>query len=447
MHVSVPMDRLAQLLDSNVPREFSGTVGDPTDALTEDAIDWKFQRGGIELKPGPGGAILFATQIQGGSAILHGRFGLRRRNGGLLGRIESAFSESFSETVHFAGTVSGSIKPTFGPDWSLNPNLETSVSFSKAEAQLFGKALKLSFRGKAAEKVNDDLRKKVAEFNEQLKRDKQLRNAAVAAWADLRAPRSISDDPPAFLRLQPVSIAISEPTMVDGNVGLNLKFSTLAEIRLAESPPESETIEFPPLQYAISEPGSFQLAVPINVKLKDMKPQYPNGSSAFNFDSDYGSVKVSKVTLGSSGENLVIRAAIVADPKGLNRNVAANIMVFGKPELSTDKGQVSLKNLRYSVKTKDALLKMSNKLAGPWLLKELQKKAVFQFAKDKQEVLGKANQQLETALSALPQGVTSDIKIDTLDTERVIVSNGWMILVAEASGPLNVDVDLASAWQ
>lgn len=122
----------------------SGTIADPTDALTDDQVRYSFELTEASVSFDEG-IITILASVQDGSATMSGIFGVPRKNKGPLGWLEKAASTSVRETIDFAGNAEIMLIPHV-IDGKVLFTSEVDVDLNKAQVQLFGKAMKVSLR-------------------------------------------------------------------------------------------------------------------------------------------------------------------------------------------------------------------------------------------------------------------------------------------------------------
>lgn len=442
--LDVPIASIQQQLEARIPRSFNGRINDPTDLLTDDYIQWGVQRGAVSLAAGGPDVLIFTIPFSQGSVSLKGIVGVKRRNKGPLGWIEKTLSEPFSETANFAGTVSGSLRPTLQTDWSIDPHLDLSVNLTKAQADLFGKAIRISFRGKVEEAIAPKIREQVIALNNEVRSNPRIREAFADAWNQLHQVVAASTDPPVWLTVKPTSLHISNPVIDDKLVHMRLDAELDTRLYLMkDKPAAADVTELPSLTATPPTETGFRIAVPVAMKLGDFK-EIAAKADLPKFDDGNMSVTFEDITVGGDNGRLIIGADVFAKHKSVSHAVKAKLYVVGDPRLDTASMTLSVQNADFSVGTKNVLVKAAEWLLKPVILAEINKRAVFAYSEKREQLVKQANDKLAELKDGLPKGVSTDLKVDTLDITHLVIDDGWLTAVITASGPAQVVVDLGS---
>lgn len=429
---------LQEALNQKVPKRFDGVVNDPTDWLSEDTLIWHIDLGSITLSP-KDDTLTFSVGFTGRASV-DGRFGVKRRNRGPLGWFEELFSESVSETADFAGTVHGTLKPVFNLDWTIDPQLIATVNLNRADAQLFGKAIKVSFRSEVEGKVREKVREFVADLNRKIATDQTIRREMEKGWAALHLVTLVYQSPSVWVSLTPVTVSASSPEVTAEDLILRVAASVRAGVQISERRPDSLNVELPELS-PVSEPGSaFSLAIPVTLELKSFHAVPPSQMNLpDSFETAAGKVHVKKLFLLGDAGVLYLGAEIVARTSWLDA-VSGTIYLAGKPALDEQGSTLRLEDLKYEIHTSNELLKAADFLLHPSVIAELSKLAVFDIKSSKESLLEIANAEIAKLVAQFPSGIELDFSVKDVGIAELIVDKGWLVAVITADGPAAVRV-------
>jgi hypothetical protein len=439
MELAVSLDELRRGLNQHFPRRFAGSVGDPTDALTQDSVNWSVERGDIEFFP-QGDAIGFRMPLPQASASLEGVFGVKRKNKGPLGWLEQLASVKFSETAHFGGRVTGSIKPVVNSDWTVNPNLKLEVHLDKAEAYFFGKAVKVSFRGEIRKELDKAARKFVDETNAKLKSDPRLHEELEIVWAKLHHAERLVETPSTWLSSRPNAIAIAEPVVEDGMLVLKAGASVSTAVLIQSGAPAVERSPLPPPTGSAVSTEGFALSVAVGVKLDEFERRRAKELGlARKITHDGSTLEIADIRLYGDDGELFLGVDVIAS-KGFFERVEGTLYLKGAPVLDPRSGRLLVNDLAYDLHTSDALLQAANWLLADDFLAELQKRAVFNHVGAEGELLARANEEIAKAKTRLPDGVEAELHLRDISLSRLVVDDGWLVAVIDASGPARLEI-------
>jgi hypothetical protein len=428
--------------DGAVDEVFSGVEDDPSNLLSDDTLRWEVRRGKVELSAGSRGELQFRIPIASASATLRGRLGIRRGSSGLLGDVEGLLGKSFSQTAQLGGMISGSVSPKLQPDWTIDPQLSLDIALDKAEARLFGQAIKISLRGEIERAVRPKLMALAARANEVLRREARFKKAVASGWSKLHAVTMIAPQPRIWFIMTPTEFGASDPVIESGV--LHMRFVATLKTALSaqtEPPLRPALADLPPPGAPPSGAAGFSLGVPVSVRLSDGRPDGWEGEVSVPIPGTRAMVKLSNMLLSGDNGRLVIGVDIEASHPSMRRTTRGRVYMIGTPKLDPATFTLSAEDLDYSVETRNALVGLASWLVKGPVLKELRKKAVFTFASGRQALLAQANAKLAEARSKLPAGFDVNLQLSQVDLAGLVVDDGWATVLLTASGPASVTLN------
>lgn len=427
---------LQAALNARAPKQFGARIANPTSALTEDTIRWNLKLETISLGSSDG-ALSFVVPFRG-RASLEGRFGVRRRNGGLLGELEDALSESFSETVNIGGEVHGTLRPVLRPDWTIDPNLSVRVNLSQAEARLFGRAIRVSFRDAIESEVNAAATAFVAKANKHIASDATIRREVKKGWDALHQVIRVYESPAVFVTLKPLAFGASDPVVTQDDVVLRLAASMDTAVRVGHEPPNEAASDIPALSQVADDGDGFSLAVPVAVELSSLQAVGPEELGLPSaFDTAVGHVRLQRLSLLGDGRVLYLAADLEAHSDWYNR-VAGTVYLAGTPVLDEEQGLLRLEGLRFDTETSSYLVDAASFLLEPVVLAELNKRALFNVRSMSDELVAASRVELATMKESLPAGIELDAHISHVGVSKLVVDDGWLVVVAEGTGAITI---------
>lgn len=436
----VALAALQKVLNDQIApiRDISDTIGDPTNALTDDTIKWKLHLEQIALSRA-GEALQFKIPFAG-SATLHGRFGVKKRNKGLLGKFEEMLGATFSETPSFAGIVSGTLHPRFQPDWTIDPGLALHLNLSKAEADLFGKAIKVSFRGALENTLKAQVNGLTSQLNATLARNDTLRNEVSRSWTGLHLATAVYETPSVWISLKPVALGASDPIVTKDTLIMSVAATVSSAVHVGKEAPSVSISELPAMKPTQSRTGAFSIAIPIALSLDTFHNVSPKELGIPDtIEIPQGKIEIKKLFLTGEAGQLYVGADVVADLGWFKRNTATLYMT-GTPRLDKEKNLLLVENLNYDVRTSNVLLASANFFLQPAVLNAMRRYAIFDLGKTKREILGRTDAEVSKLTASLPSGIELDFKVIDVGLSELVVDKGWLVAVLHAEGPATVRV-------
>jgi len=443
VELNIPLANLQAALNSRLPSRLQGVVADPSDLVTEDTLEWSITLGTISLHPA-GNAVKFSLPMQAAEARLQGRMGVKRKNDGLLGKLEEAAGFTFSETAHFAGTVTGLIQLDVTPDWTLAPILQASVKLSQAEAQLFGKAITVSFRGAIQDRVDQAMARLSTDLREQLASSNALRETVQQAWEDIYALKQVSAQPRTWLTLEPSALGLGTPQLDKQTLTVVVQALVESAVIIADKAPTLSKQALPAPMPMPSTTQGLHLLIPLAVKLSDFQAVSPDVLGLpTHIDVSGGQLKLQQLALQGQGGQLYLKATLEAQ-LGWFKSIEATVYIAAQAVLDTTNNELYLEQLDYDLRTKNALLKTADTLLKPTVLSELAERSRFSLEPTTAELLAQAQAKLDELEADLPSGLNADFNLFNSQVKQLVVADNWLILLVEAEGVATMQFDASA---
>jgi hypothetical protein len=218
----------------------------------------------------------------------------------------------------------------------------------------------------------------------------QFRDKAAEAWQQLQRPISLGSD--IYFTATLTGATLSPVSAVNNKIALVGGISGKAKVIVGGPVPQNPT-PLPPLQIANNPPG-LNLELPVSISydaLSDYlnhrlaKHRYPYGDRAVEIDS---------ISVYGTSEKLVVQV------DGSVSGVAqATLYLTGRPEYDSLRKIVYVKDLDYTVETKNVLVKLADWLLHQDFQKSLEGEAQYPVSDRIDEIRGKASAALNRTLS------------------------------------------------
>jgi hypothetical protein len=436
--LSLKIESLANAIDAFLPRAFSGVEDDPLAAATQDRLTWSLSVGSVTLGS-QGGAMSFSIPISDGMVTVAGRVGAQRKHNGTLGWFEKLAGFNFNETVEFEGVISGVLRPRMRGDWTIDPGLQAQVSLSRAEAELFGGMLKVSFRDVIKKRIEAEIGRQAEQMRRRMADDGRIVSAVQRVWDAMHAVVSLSSQPPVWLTWQPVGLAVSQPQADADHVSITVGTMVRATIDVVPEKPLVAIRDLPrPTTPRYQD--RVALRVPVTMRLDRFQSMLPTDIGLPNsIETADGTVVFKSLSIFGAADELTIAADVRIDIDWM-AGFDVTLYVTGTPLLDRDNNTLSLSNARYDVHTRNALISVAEFMLEPAILAEIEKRSVFEILEAEGELLRRARAEIEVIETSLPSWVEADLDIDTGQVSSVSALDGWLIAVLEVTGSARVQI-------
>src|ERR1700722_6537563 len=255
----------------------------------------------------------------------------------IFGSIEGQGANRFTARIH--GDAEGRAmvevesRPKLTKDWSVDLNFSDSFHWTEPPVlHVHGRDIALT---KYAE---PSIRKQLGRIRAHAQgavRRLDLHDKAAKAWEQAFQPLQISQDPPVWLQMTPASAAFAGVHANAKNLSGALELTGTAQTLVGQAPAAATPTPLPPLGSDISQPGTFDILLPVRVNydaLRDKIMQVVAASQA--------AAIVKEMQIYPSSGKLVIGVRLA---KPGDTDAAAGAWVYLSAALNVDAGQQSIR--------------------------------------------------------------------------------------------------------
>jgi hypothetical protein len=254
----------------------------------------------------------------------------------IFGTIEGQGANRFTSRIH--GDAEGKAmvevegRPKLSKDWSIDLNFSDSFHWTEPPVlHVLGRDISLT---KYAEPSIRKQLGRIRQHAQEAARRLDLHDKAAKAWEQAFQPVQISQDPPVWLQVTPASAAFAGVHANAKNLSGSLELTGTAQTLVGQAPSAVTPTPLPPLGSEISEPGTFDILLPVRVNydaLRDKIMQVVAASKAAPI--------VKEMQIYPSSGKLVIGARVA---KPADTDPAAGEWLYLSAALNVDPGQQSI---------------------------------------------------------------------------------------------------------
>ena len=255
----------------------------------------------------------------------------------IFGTIEGQGANRFTSRIH--GNAEGRAMvevesyPKLTRDWSVDLNFSDSFHWTEPPVlHVLGRDISLT---KYAEpSIRNQLGRIRAQAQETARR-LNLHDKAAKAWEQAFQPVQISQDPPVWLQITPASAAFAGIHADARELSGSLELTGTAQTLVGQAPSAVTPTPLPPLGNEVSQPGTFDILLPVRVNydaLRDKIMQVVAASKAAPI--------VKEMQIYPSSGKLVIGVRVA---KPGDTDPAAGEWLYLSGALNVDAGQQSIK--------------------------------------------------------------------------------------------------------
>jgi hypothetical protein len=362
-----------------------------------------------------------------GGVSLYGRgdrvYGSLPIHGVLEGQGANRFTARIHGETEASATVEVEARPELSHDWSLGLNISDGFHWSEPPVlHVMGREIPLS---KYAE---PRIRSELGVIRERAlaaARRLDLHDKAATAWRHAFEPIQLSDNPAIWLQLTPQNASFAG-VRADGRVlSGSLELSGSAQTVIGQQPATAMATALPLLGHEVSQPGEFDVILPVRIGYDVMKDKITQVLSGMTLAAGV-SVRDAEV-YPSSGKLVVgLRIAKASDP---DANAGQWTYLMGSLKVDADGHAIRLPDL--SAATDDEGLAA---LIAP-IVSQLREKVSVDYGVAYENLLNAASAKLNRPLK---DGYRMEGHLSSAKLEKVYLPADGLELALRASGELKI---------
>ncbi|MDJ1484718.1 DUF4403 family protein [Cytophagaceae bacterium YF14B1] len=272
------------------------------------------------------------------------------------------------------------------------------------------------------------------QMDNQLKEQLALKMYVQQVWQAMQQPLQVSKQYDAWVKVTPLEVwmtpLLSNETTVKAQIGIKAYTETM----IGKKPVISSLTPLPALQIHEQAEEDFQLGLTGEISHQAATQIAISELVGKTFEFQNGSRKITIISLDlyGNGSNLVIKTGITGSLDG-------TLYLVGKPYFNPQTQSIELKNMDFSLDTKDRLVKAANWLAHGTLVKKMQEN--IKIPLKSQLELAKKNLQAQLENKQLMKGISLNGKLEEFSPGDVIITPETIVAVVTAKGKLDIKID------
>jgi hypothetical protein len=362
-----------------------------------------------------------------GSVSLYGRGERVYGSVPIYGALEGQGANRFTARIHgeteARATIEVEARPQLNKDWSLDLNFSDGFRWSEPPVlHVLGRDIPVA---KYAEpRIRSQLAKVRARALAAARR-LDLQGKAATAWRRAFDPVQLQDNPPIWLQLTPQNAAFAGVRADSKVLRGTLELAGLAQTLVGRQPPAVTATSLPSLSRDVSEPGAFDVILPINIGYDVLKQKI---SEALAAAPPLAEMLVREVEVYPSSGMLVIGLRL---SKQSDTDAGAGQWVYlsGGIAVADDGHSAGLSALTVST-SNDQL----NALISP-MVAQLRDKTSVDYGIAYQNLLNATNEKLTRPLK---DGFRMEGHLTSAKLEKVYLPADGIVIALRASGDLKI---------
>lgn len=364
-----------------------------------------------------------------------GPVSLRAENGRLVastplfGSVEAQGTRGFARLLkgeaEGAMTVYATARPQLRPDWSVTLDMSEGFRWQEPpELQILG------FRINMSKYVEPKIKAQLSRIQSDVTanvRALNIKAKATLAWQKAFANVQIVETPAIWVQTTPQGIAFSgvraEGHVLEGSAEL----TTTAQTFLGTQPPAPVPTPLPALGTEVSEPGRFEVLVPVSIAYAAIKQQV---QTALAVSAAQGGPSFADFDIYPSNGKLVVglRLSSASGP-------GAWVYLTATPQAGDD-GSVQFPDLALQANAATiAASDVATLLSNNDFLQQLKQKMALDYKAERDRLMASANAKLSRPLS---DGFRSDVQLASVGVSKIALTTEALQVQLRAAGRLKL---------
>ena len=345
----------------------------------------------------------------------------------IYGALEGQGANRFTSRIHgeteASATIEAEARPELTKDWSIDLNFSDGFHWSEPPVlHVLGREIPLS---KYAEPRIHAQLARVRERALAAARRMDLHAKAETAWQHAFTPVQLSDNPPVWLQLTPASAAFAGVQASSTVLSGSLELSGTAQTVVGQSPTTVTPTPLPALGREVSQPGSFDVILPVHVGYDVLKDKI---TQAIGTLPPVAGFSAREVSVYPSAGKLVVGLRIGKDTDA-DANAGRWIYLTASIQVDADGHAIRLANV--GIATSDEGL---SPMIDP-IVAQLQDKTTADYGIAYQNLLNAANEKLSRPLK---DGFRMEGHLASAKLEQVYLPADGITIAFRASGTLKL---------
>ncbi len=391
--IVVPLASLQETLNAEAPRRIEGQEKKNIHKrIKNGSYAWAVERGDVVLQ-NTGSGLAFGAPIQGAAQV----------QGQLDAKI---ISIPITGTAEIAGTLNGTLAPKITRQWKIIPNLEPSVSLSKAQLNIANFA-NLEIRDLLESQLNPIVRKEARKIGPKLEKKTDLKKEVQELWDKGHLVEQVSDEPAVWITVDPLGIQMSPIDYSDPEaIATFLAIETRTALTNIE--PDPPTPKALPKLKTVETPPKTLLRIPLVISISQLNEAL--SKETFTADTSFGADIEFTGVEAKVGQNGFINFSVElsAGHSRIGKGVEGKIWLEGKPIINYEAQTLAFSDVALTLETRDQLTATAAWLLEGVLVKAIQKEMRVDLNRYRDEL----DEEVEKALqsSKLPEGIEISVK-------------------------------------
>lgn len=263
-------------------------------------------------------------------------------------------------TLQGEGAIAIDMKTLFevGTDWNLTTETEIVGHEWLEQPKLKMGVVSLPV-GTVANILLRNFKSTITEaIDQQIKDNFKMNEVIAEAWKNAFQPVLVAPDYNTWLMINPESIGMTPITTKDGTISTTISIQSRPRLKIGQKPETDQAAKtLPPFQYVRETKEDFEIQIGAEISYEEAERLVKENMVGERFDYGKRYIVVEDIELYGQGNKLVVNTQLSGSYEG-------NVFLTGRPEYNPRFNAIDIKSLKYTVDSRNFLLR-----SAAWLLK------------------------------------------------------------------------------
>jgi hypothetical protein len=428
--INVPVSIPVKQLEGRINQELNGVIY-KDDNIEDDNYKMTITKNGKITVNADNNKILFAIPLH---IWVMGRWQWEPCS--ICPKISKTQSSEFDIVVTSQSSVS------LTENWQVKTETTGDYTWGQQKPNLEIGPIKIPISGVVDLALKPQMAKISARFDQEIQNRINIKDYAKKAWIAAQQPIQIDKTYNTWLVLTPSEISATPLQAKAGQLNMTIGIKTLIETVSGSMPQPVIDQNLPKLttHNGINDDFNLGLSGEISYALASDILSKQVGGQTYNFDDNKYQMKIDSISLNGNADYVLIKIDLNGKQVKGGKPIKGTVYMQGVPYYDQNDMTIKVNDLKYSVKTKNVLVKSAN-----WLLKagfenQLKKYLVFPI-KDRLEESRKMVQTSLNNNSRINDNAYYKGTITSLEPQGIYLTPTSLKAIVNAKGKITIIVD------
>jgi len=354
-----------------------------------------------------------------------------------------AICPTLSKSAEFDIVIKTSSSISISPNWQVQTKTSGDYDWGQQKPSLSIGPVNIPLSSIIDLALKPQMDKIFARFDQEIQNRITIKDYVQKAWVAAQQPILIDKTYNTWVFINPIGVSATPLLAKSGQISMTIGIKSYISTVSGDIPHPVINNTLPNLDPYTSTDNGFSVALSgeVTYAFASQMLQSQVSGQTYQLDDNKYSMKVDSVSLSGNADYILIRLDLEGKQlKGKQKIIKGTVYMQGVPYYDPQDMTIKVKNLDYSVKTKNVLIKSAGWLLKAGLENEIKKHLVYSL-KDK----------LEDTKQALQKSISNNVRINdnayfkgtvnAIEPQAIYLTPFSMVATVNAKGSITIVVD------